>query len=108
MKYLLFALALTVSQLSFSQESGIPTPVDDPHVLDKHQQHQENRINQGVASGAINKKEERQLKMEQARIKRMEKRAKKDGTVSKREKKHINHAQNHASHHIAKKKKNKK
>ena len=108
MKYYFFALAIAISQISFSQESGIPTPVDDPTVMDKREQRQEKRIKQGVASGEINKKEERRLKMEQARIKRMEERAKKDGVVSKREKKHINHAQNHASKRIIKKKHNKK
>ncbi len=43
-----------------------------------------------------------------ARIKRMEKRSKKDGQVSAREKKKINHAQNRASRSISKKKHNKR
>lgn len=59
-------------------------------------------------SSIIDDRQQRRLKKEQVRIKRMEKRAEKDGKVTAREKKKINHAQKRASRSISKKKHNKR
>ncbi len=108
MKLAVLLFTLFSFQLVNAQESGIPTPTEDPVRVDAREQRQEQRIKDGVNSGSISKKEERRLKKEQAHIKRLEKRSKKDGQVSAKEKKKINHAQNHASRSINKKKHNKK
>jgi len=68
--------------------------------IDQRQANQEQRIEQGIASGQLNQRETNRLEREQTRINRMEDRAKADGVVTKRERSKINHAQNRASRDI--------
>ena len=78
MKLALLLLTIFSFQLTMAQESGIPTPTEDPARADSQQQ--------------------------RPRIKRHEKHSKKDGHISAKEKK----KKNHANRSISKKKHNKK
>lgn len=67
---------------------------------DRRQFNQERRIQDGVRSGDINRREYRALELEQARIRDLERRAKADGRVDYREAAELRRAQNEASRHI--------
>ncbi|MGE4051743.1 MAG: hypothetical protein AB7F38_11785, partial [Piscinibacter sp.] len=58
------------------------------------------RIDQGIASGELNKRETRRLQKEQNVIDRAENKAKADGTVTKAERRRLHKMQNHASRDI--------
>lgn len=81
---------------AFAQDSGAAAT---PRV-DKRQARQEQRIDQGVASGELNKRETKKLEAEQNRIDRVEDRAKSDGVVTKGERAHLTRMQNKASRDI--------
>lgn len=83
--------------------SGVVSAQDN---VDKRQDAQEQRIDQGIQSGEINKKEEARLERRQERIKRMESKANADGVVTPGEAKHLRRAQNRASHQIRRAKHN--
>ena len=68
--------------------------------IDMRQQRQEQRIEQGQASGALTKRENRHLEHQQAHIGRAEDKAKADGKVTAGERKHLQAMQNRASRNI--------
>lgn len=68
--------------------------------MDHHQQHQQQRIDQGVQSGQLNQKEAARLERRQERVETMEDKAKADGTVTPQERKRLHHAQNRESWRI--------
>ena len=72
--------------------------------VDARQERQQQRIDQGVASGELNKREAARLEREQARIAGHEAAAKADGVVTKQERAQLHREQNRASRHIAKEK----
>lgn len=72
--------------------------------IDQREQRQEQRIQQGVGSGALTPRETYRLEQEQAHIDKAEARAKSDGTVTARERKHLSKMQNRASHDIRRQK----
>jgi hypothetical protein len=74
-------------------------PAATPRV-DQRQANQEKRIDQGIASGALNKRETRRLEKEQIAVNRAEDKAKADGTVTKAERRRLHKMQNHASKDI--------
>lgn len=76
---------------------------DTPRI-DKRQANQEQRIDQGVASGQLNQREARRLERKQSRIDTAENKAKADGTVTAKERRHLHKAQNHASRDIRREK----
>jgi opacity protein-like surface antigen len=73
-------------------------------VIDQRQMNQEQRIDQGIASGQLNEREANRLNRKQEHINKMEGRAKSDGVVTKRERARIGATQNRASRHIAREK----
>jgi uncharacterized membrane protein YebE (DUF533 family) len=75
-------------------------------AIDMRQSNQSTRIQQGVASGQLNARETYNLEKGQARVQKMENRAKADGLVSNREQARINQAQNVQSRRIYNKKHN--
>jgi hypothetical protein len=95
MKKLVFAL--TFSMLSATAWGGTP-------VVDERQDNQDERIDQGAASGELTKREEARLDAQQERIEDREERAKADGVVTKRERARLERSQNRASANIAKQK----
>ena len=72
--------------------------------IDARQAKQEARIQQGVASGALNAKEATRLENGQARVATAEANAKADGTVSKQERAKLTHMENKQSRHIKRQK----
>ncbi len=72
--------------------------------IDQRQANQEQRIDQGIASGQLNERETNRLNNQQEHINKMEDKAKSDGVVTKKERAKIGHAQNRTSKHIAKQK----
>src|SRR5689334_10973553 len=78
-----FALA-TLPALALAQSDTTSTP-----RIDKRQDNQERRIEQGVKSGALTPKETARLEKGQAHVQRMENKAVADGTVTAKERRHI-------------------
>lgn len=72
--------------------------------VDQRQANQQQRIDQGVASGELNKKEAARLEKGQEKVQRMEDKAKADGTVTPAERRRIEREQNRQSRRIAKQK----
>ena len=89
------AALLLVSSFALAQEG-----------IDKRQENQEKRIDNGIKSGELTKGETKHLENEQNRIERMEDRAEADGKVTRKERKRLERAQNHASRDIYREKHN--
>lgn len=88
-----FALVLATGA---AQAQNADTP-----GIDKRQANQEKRIDQGIASGELTKREARRLERQQNRIDRAEAAAKADGKVTKKERAGLHHMQDKASANIA-------
>lgn len=100
LKPILAALSLTVaSVVALAQPGAAATP-----GIDQRQANQEKRIDQGVASGQLTKRETRRLEREQNAINRAEDKAKADGVVTAKERRRVHHAQNRASRDIKRQK----
>jgi uncharacterized membrane protein YebE (DUF533 family) len=72
--------------------------------IDQRQANQQQRIDQGVASGQLTGKEAARLEKGQERVQKMEDKAKADGKVTPRERARLQKAENVQSRHIAKEK----
>lgn len=94
----IFAAAVIAAIPALSQ-AQTRDPAATPGI-DKRQEIQQKRIDQGVQSGELNKREAARLERHQGGIEKMENRAKADGTVTKKERAKIHHAQNHESQRI--------
>jgi uncharacterized membrane protein YebE (DUF533 family) len=68
--------------------------------IDQRQMNQEQRIDQGVASGQLNQRETNRLERGQQRVDNLENRAKSDGVVTARERARVQQAQNVESKRI--------
>jgi hypothetical protein len=90
------AVIAAVPALSYAQTKD---PAATPGV-DKRQEIQQKRIDQGVQSGELNKRETTRLERHQTGIDKMEDKAKADGTVTKKERATLQHAQNNESQRI--------
>ncbi len=86
----MLGLAISASQLFAA------TP-----VLDERQQNQKQRIKQGIKSGELTKKETRRLVNGQKQLNKMERKAKSDGIVTKKERVRLQHKANKESAKIA-------
>jgi len=67
---------------------------------DARQDHQRERIVNGVKSGELTMRETRRLAAGQVHLNRVERRAKADGVVTARERAHLNHEANQQSRRI--------
>lgn len=72
--------------------------------IDQRQANQQQRIDQGVASGQLTSKEAARLEKGQERVQAMEDKAKADGKVTPKERARLQQAENVQSRHIAKQK----
>jgi len=72
--------------------------------IDQRQANQQQRIDQGVKSGQLNKKEAARLEKGQERIQKMENKAMADGKMTKKERAQIEKAQDRESRRIAREK----
>jgi hypothetical protein len=82
-------------------------PTDDPGIQ-KREQNQERRIEQGVKSGQLTPGEAGRLERQQAKIQQDEARMKSDGKLTKKERAKLTREQNRASKNIYRKKHNEK
>lgn len=89
-------LALTAAG-AFAQAASAPAATPG---IDQRQANQEKRIDQGIASGQLNKREARRLDRRQDRIDRAENQAKADGSVTKAERQRLHQKQQRASRAI--------
>ena len=96
---MMFVLAAALTSLASVALAGTPR-------IDRRQDRQDARIDRGVRSGQLTRVETARLRAGQARIQRMERRAKSDGVVTGRERARITHAQNHENRAIYRKKHN--
>lgn len=99
----LIALSLAAAGLAaHAQATSAPAPATaaSMHRVDKRMAHQEARIAQGTASGALTPHEQRRLQREQRAIAHAETHAKADGTVTPNERRKLSHMQNRASRDI--------
>lgn len=94
---ILAAFALPV--LAQTPPAPAKNPVATPGV-DQRQVNQQQRIDQGVASGQLTGKEAAKLDKGQAQVEMKEARAKADGKVTPKEREKLKHAQNKQSQKI--------
>jgi hypothetical protein len=95
------AVATLLAAFALGAAAQTPAP-DSGSRIDKRQANQQQRIDKGVQSGAINQKEDARLEKGQARVQKMEDKARADGTVTKGEARKIERAQDKQSRRIAK------
>jgi hypothetical protein len=97
-KTLVSAAVLTLFAAgAFAQAASTPK-------VDKRQDRQEARIQQGAASGSLTAREQRKLDRQQKSIANAEEKAKADGVVTKKERARLQHRENKASRDIARQK----
>ena len=72
----------------------------DTPRYDARQNHQRERIANGVGNGELTMRETRRLAAGQVHLNRVEKRAESDGVVTKRERAHLQHEANQQSRRI--------
>lgn len=72
--------------------------------LDKREKRQEKRIEQGVKSGELNKREAARLEARESKLQADEAKAKADGKVTTKERAKLQHEANKTSTHIYKQK----
>jgi len=68
--------------------------------IDRRQHRQRERIRQGIRSEELTRREARRLAAEQARIHRYESRARRDGELSYRERRHLDRRLDRSRRHI--------
>jgi hypothetical protein len=95
----LLALASVGASAQAASVPGTRTP-----RIDQRQANQERRIDQGVASGELTRRETRRVERQQNAIDKAENKATADGSVSAQERRRLTKAQNHASRSIARQK----
>jgi uncharacterized membrane protein YebE (DUF533 family) len=96
-KTLLVAIAACAALPALAQTPADPTATPG---IDARAANQERRIEQGQRSGALTPHEAAKLERGQAHVQKMEARAKSDGVVTAKERRHIRHAQNAQSRKI--------
>jgi hypothetical protein len=85
--------------LALSAFAASAAGTDTPRI-DQRQANQEQRIDNGIASGELTKREAHRMNHQQNVVNRAEDRAKADGVVTAQEKKRLTKAQNKTSRHI--------
>jgi hypothetical protein len=96
---------LGISAATFLMTSALYAGTDDPRIQ-KREQNQEKRIEQGEKSGQLTPGEAGRLEKQQTKIKQDEARMKSDGKLTKKERRKLTREQNRASKNIARKKHN--
>ena len=102
--HIIAAAVLTVTGIAASAQTAASAPGTNTPRIDQRQANQEKRIDQGIASGQLTKRETRKLEREQTHINKVEDKAKADGSVTANERKHLTKMQNHASRDIRRQK----
>jgi hypothetical protein len=94
---------LVAAEVAYGQAHVPNNGTNDPGIQQR-MQNQEQRIDQGVKSGALTPKETGRLEAEQARIRQTEQRMKSDGQLTAKERKKLNKELDNASDRIYKQK----
>jgi len=89
------ALLFSAAPSAEARDRGSRTP-----RIDRREANQKHRIQQGVRSGELTRRETARLAAEQARIRAMERRARSDGDVTARERARLQRELNQSSRHI--------
>jgi uncharacterized membrane protein YebE (DUF533 family) len=97
MKRIVFATLVAAAALPLAAQTSTPR-------VDQREVNQQQRIEQGINSGQLTPKETAKLEKGEAKIDKMEAKAKSDGTVTAKERKKITKAQNKESKKIYKEK----
>ena len=98
--HLLATAMLTLAGAAVSAQTAASAPGANTPRIDQRQANQERRIDNGIASGQLSKRETRRLEREQTVINKAEDKAKADGSVTAKERKRLTKMQNHASRDI--------
>jgi hypothetical protein len=98
-----FAIAAVLLAGRASAQTAAVPGANTPRI-DQRQAKQEQRIDQGIASGSLSAREAMRMDRQQDRIDSMENRAKADGSVTRAERRHLARAQNHSSRAIKRQK----
>jgi hypothetical protein len=96
-------LSLTLAAATAALNLAAATPAlaeSYEQIIDRRQDHQEDRSDQGIKSGGLNRREAARLERGPAHIDRMENRALVDGIINRGEIRRIEQAQNAQSRHI--------
>jgi len=96
-------MVLAIGMVVFGMSGIVFAQAETPGV-DRRQANQEQRIDQGIASGQLNEREANRLNAQQEHVNKIEDKAKADGVVTKGERARINRAQDRTSRHIAREK----
>lgn len=109
MSFWLKPLTATILALGAVTAAQAVTPAErQAQRVDNRQARQAERIDQGVASGQLTRREESRLEHQQQHIANMETRMESDGKVTAREAVRMEHAQDRASRNIYRKKHNRR
>jgi hypothetical protein len=101
MKAKFIATTIAAALVAFiAAQAQAQTPAPATPRVDVREAKQEQRIQQGVASGALNSKEAARLEAGQARVAAAEDKAKADGVVTRKERAKLAHKQNKQSKKI--------
>ncbi len=99
------AAVLAFATFSVAAQGGAASaPGTNTPRIDQRQANQEKRIDQGVASGELTKREARRMNRQQAAVNKAEDKAKADGTVTAQERRQLTKAQNATSRSIRRQK----
>ena len=102
----LTAIALTLGAVTLVQAA---TPAEhQARRVDHRQARQATRVDQGVASGELTRREQHRLEHQQQHVANVETRVESDGTVTAKEALRLEHAQDRASRNIHRKKHNRR
>ena len=95
------SLTLAAAAAALSLGAAAPALADtSEQIIDRRQERQEERIDQGTRSGELNRRETARLERGQAHVTGMEHRALADGHINRAEFRRIEAAQNTQSHRI--------
>jgi hypothetical protein len=97
MKRIVFATLVAAAALPLAAQTSTPR-------VDQREVNQQQRIEQGINSGQLTPKETAKLEKGEAKIDKMEAKAKSDGKVTDKERKKLTKAQNKESKKIYKEK----
>ena len=87
------------AMLALSAFAATAAGTDTPRI-DQRQANQEQRIDKGITSGDLTKREAHRMNRQQAVVNRAEDKAKADGAVTAQERKRLTRMQNKTSRHI--------
>ena len=96
MRKIVSVILITVFALGLS----IAASAQNTPRVDRREHRQRSRIRHGVRSGELNRREAHRLRRQQAVTRAEEAKAKADGKVTKRERRHLNRRENRTSRHI--------